>query len=111
MFRLRHLKEAEVDRLDDLNRARLTPRRVRLLRRLSKVRQHRPSASDRHGEDLRQVQFLASLVVRQLNPSKVNVKGGDLSKRELLPLRARLHMRAVAEDARLSKPGRRRRLA
>jgi hypothetical protein len=60
---------------------------------------------------LRQVQLLASLVVRRLNPSKVDIKGGHLSKRELLLLRARLHMRGVAEDARLSKPERRRRLA
>jgi hypothetical protein len=60
---------------------------------------------------LRQVQLLASLVVRRFNPSKVNVKGGDLSKRELLLLRTRLHMRAVAEDARLSKPERRLQLA
>jgi hypothetical protein len=111
VFRLRHLREAEVDRVDDLNRARLTPRRVRLLRRLSKVRQHQPSAAGRHGEDLRQVQLLASLVVRRLNPSKVDIKAGDLSKRELLLLRARLHTRAVAEDARLSKPERRLRLA
>jgi hypothetical protein len=60
---------------------------------------------------LRQVQLPASLVVRRLNPSKVDLKGGDLSKRELLPLRALLRTRAVPEDARLSKPERRRRLA
>jgi hypothetical protein len=59
---------------------------------------------------LRQVQLLASLVVRQRNSSKVDKKGGDLSKRELLLLRARFHTRAVAEDAQLSKPERRRRL-
>jgi hypothetical protein len=111
VFRLRHLREAEVDRVDDLNRARLTPRRVRLLRPPSKVRQHQQSAAGRHGEDLRQVQLPASLVVRRLNPSKGDVQAGDLSKRELLLLRARLHTRAVPEDARLSKPERRLRLA
>jgi hypothetical protein len=50
-------------------------------------------------------------VVRRLNRSKVDIKAGDLSKLELLLLRARLHTRAVAEDARLSKPERRLRLA
>jgi hypothetical protein len=56
-------------------------------------------------------QLPASQVARPLNRSKVDLKGGDLSKRELLLLRARLHTRAVAEDAQLSKPERRLRLA
>ena len=56
-------------------------------------------------------QLPASRVARRLNQSKVGTKGGDLSKQELLPLRARLRTRAVAEDARLSKLERRLRLA
>ena len=56
-------------------------------------------------------QLLASQVARRRNRSRVEIKGGDLSKRELLLLRARLHTRAVAEDAELSKPERRLRLA
>ena len=57
-------------------------------------------------------QFPASRVARRLNRSKVDIKGGDLSRQELLLLRARLRTRAVAEDAQLlSKPERRLRLA
>jgi hypothetical protein len=60
---------------------------------------------------LRQVQLPASQVARRLNQSKVDIKDGDLRRQELLLLRARLRTRAVAEDARLSKPERRLRLA
>ena len=56
-------------------------------------------------------QLPASQAALRLNRSKVEIKGGDLSKRELLLLRARLHTRVVAEDAQLSKPERRLRLA
>jgi hypothetical protein len=50
-------------------------------------------------------------VARRLNRSRVDIKGEDLSRQELLLLRARFRPRAVAEDARLSKPERRLRLA
>ena len=50
-------------------------------------------------------------MARRLNQSKVDIKGGDLRRQELLLLPARLRTRAVAEDARLSKPERRLRLA
>ena len=56
-------------------------------------------------------QLPASQVARRLNRSRVDIKGGDLNRQELLLLRARLRPRAVAEDARLSKPERRLRLA
>ena len=56
-------------------------------------------------------QLPVSQVARRPNRSKVDIKGGDLSRQELLLLRARLRTRAVAEDARLSKPERRLRLA
>ena len=57
-------------------------------------------------------QLLVSQVARRPNRSKVDIKGWDLSKQELLLLRARLRTRAVAEGARLlSKPERRLRLA
>ena len=56
-------------------------------------------------------QLPASQLVGRLNRSKVDIKGGDLSKQVLLLLRARLRTRAVGEDARLSKPERRLRLA
>ena len=56
-------------------------------------------------------QLPASQLVGRLNRSKVDIKGRDLSRQELLLLRARLRTRVVAEDARLSKPERRLRLA
>ena len=56
-------------------------------------------------------QLPVSQGARRLNRSKVDIKGGDLGRQELLLLRARLRTRAVAEDARLSKPERRLRLA
>ena len=57
-------------------------------------------------------QLPVSQVARRLNRSKVDIKGGDLSRQELLLLRARLRTRAVVEDAQLlSKPERRLRLA
>lgn len=49
-------------------------------------------------------QLPASQVARRLNRTKIDIRGGDLSRQELLLLRAWLRTRAVAKDARLSKP-------
>ena len=109
-LRLRHLKEAKAKPAEDLNRGRRLRPKVQL-RQLSKVHRYQQNVAGRRGENSGQVQLPANLVVRRPNRSRVDIKGGVPSKREHLLLRARLHMRGVAEDAAPSKLERRLRLA